>query len=98
RTSLPRAPVHTLVSDLLALQGGDRLPCRRRVVHLDGTDAPADERGRVEGPLAAAVHRPAHAELARQHGRLEHQPQALLGPAAALLYLRERALLRPGQP
>ena len=49
-------------------------------------------RGHAEGPLAACAHRRADAELARQHGRLEHQPQALLGSAAALLQVRE---LRP---
>ena len=93
RPSLPRAAVHALLSGVLALQGGDRLPRRGRVVHLDGRAPPEAQGGRDEGALAASAHRRSDAELARQHGRLEHQPQALLGPAAALLQLRERPLL-----
>src|SRR5206468_9742708 len=74
------------VPRLLALPRGDRLPRRRRVVHLDGGAAPKAPRGRREGHLASACGREAHGELASQHGRLEYQPQEI-GRASC----RERA-------
>src|SRR5437870_10082305 len=64
------------------------------MVHLDGGAAAEAEGRRREGDVDPAGDRQANGQLARQHGRLEHQPQALLGPPAPLLHVREWALLR----
>ena len=79
------------LSHLLAVWPGADLPRRGRVVpqrRRDPTAGPGRQRARhvAPGPHAAA-----HGRLARQHGRLVHLAQALLGPPPALLPVRVRA-------
>ena len=45
----------------------------------------ADDRGEPHRRVGAGLLRQAHGGLAAQHGGLVHLPQALLGPAAAVL-------------
>ena len=82
---------HPPLSRLLALRHRADLPARRRVVHPLRRDPRADDRGRPRSGVDAAAVRQADGGLAAQHGRLVHQPQALLGPAAAVLLLRRTA-------
>ena len=81
---------HAPLPRLLALRHRAHLPAGGRVVHRLRRDAPADDRRRPRGGVDAAAVREADGGLAAQHGRLVHQPQALLGPAAAVLLLRGR--------
>ena len=75
---------------LLALRHRADLPAGGRVVHPLRRGPRADDRGRPRGGVDAPPVRQADGGLAAQHGRLVHQPQALLGPAAAVLLLRRR--------
>ena len=81
---------HPPLPRLLALRHRADLPAGRRVVHPLRRGARADDRGRPRRRVDAAAVRQADGGLASQHGRLVHQPQALLGPAAAVLLLRGR--------
>ncbi len=76
---------------LLALRHRADLPRRGRVVHLRRRRPRADARGQPDRGVGAGALRQAHGRLAAQHGRLVHLPQALLGPAAAVLPRRRRA-------
>ena len=78
------------LSRLLALRDGADLPAGRRVVHQLRGGAPADDRRRPRRRVDTSAVRQADGGLAPQHGRLVHQPQALLGSAAAVLLLRVR--------
>ena len=82
---------HPPLSRLLAVRNRADLPAGRRVVHPLRRDPRADDHGRPRGGVEPAAVRQADGGLAAQHGRLVHQPQALLGPAAAVLLLRRRA-------
>ena len=82
---------HPPLPGLLALRHRADLPAGGRVVHPLRRGARADDRGRPQGRVDAAPVRQADGGLAAQHGRLVHQPQALLGPAAAVLLLRRTA-------
>ena len=76
---------------LLAVRPGADLPRRGRVVPERRRDpAPGPRRQRARH-VAARPHAAAHGRLARQHGRLVHLAQALLGPPPALLPVRMRA-------
>ena len=84
------------VPAMLALRHAAGAPRGGRVVPGLRRDQGAHAgRGR-DRRLASRALRPAHGRLARPHGRLVHQPQAVLGPAAAVLPLPGRAPHRRG--
>ena len=91
RLAVPRGGLPAPLPGLLALRHRADLPRGRRVVHLGGRGAPADDRRRAHRRVDARALRQAHGGLAQQHGRLVHLAQALLGPAAAVLRVRRGA-------
>ena len=87
-------PLRAPLSRVLALPHAADLSHRRRLVHLGRRDPRADAARQRRGSLDARVLREANGRLAREHGRLEHQPSALLRTAAAVLPVLVRALER----